>query len=149
MAEVLPFRADPLVWAALVLVALVYRRSVVYASTYQRRLALVALVALAVVTTWPAGDVAASVSLSVATAQRLVIMLLVAPLTLLSVPTEVLARATRPHVVDRVVATVAQPGVALSAVTVVDWGRTRHSHGVSSSLWCSSSVSYSGFRRST
>ena len=59
---------------------------------HQRRLARYGLLALLVVTMWPIGDLAASVSVSVATVQRLVIMLFVAPLLLLSVPTDLLGR---------------------------------------------------------
>jgi len=98
----------------------------------ERRLAESALVALLVVTVWPIGDVAATVSLSVATTQRLIIMLLVAPLLLLSLSTERLARLTRPAAIDVVARRVAHPGVAMVVVTVVgtatlapsivDWG---------------------------
>lgn len=87
---------------------------------------------LAVVTAWPIGDLAQSVSLTVATVQRLVIMLLVAPLILLSLPVSLLSRLTRPAPVDAVVRRVAHPGVAIVIVTivgtlslavpVVDWG---------------------------
>lgn len=84
-----------------------------------RARAAAALAALAAVTLWPVGDLAATVSLSVATAQRLVVMLLVAPLLLRSVPVERVERLTRPAAVDAVVRVVARPGVALAVVTVV------------------------------
>jgi len=84
-----------------------------------RRRAIGALVALAVVTMWPVGDLAASVSLSVATAQRLVIMLLVAPLLLLGTPTAVFSRVTSPQVVDALTRRLAHPGVAIVVVTVI------------------------------
>ncbi len=85
-----------------------------------------------VVTIWPMGDLAARVSLTVATVQRLVIMLAVAPLLLQSVPTDILSRLTRPVPVDAIVRRVSHPGVAIVLVTVlgtltlstpiVDWG---------------------------
>jgi cytochrome c oxidase assembly factor CtaG len=117
VASLLPFHLHPVVIAVLLAAALVHRRIV--ASTHQRKLALYALMAFAIVTLWPIGDLAASVSLSVATLQRLVIMLLVAPLLLLSLPPSLLARLTRPTFVDNVVAVVSHPGVALALVTVV------------------------------
>ena len=130
MATLLPFHWH--IGVVLVVVAVGVAHHALVSSPRQRRLATYALVALLVVTVWPIGDVAASVSLSVATAQRLVIMLLVAPLLLLSVPTELLGRLTRPVPIDFVVRKLAEPGVALAVVTVVgtatlispvvDWG---------------------------
>lgn len=117
MATLLPFHWHPLIIAAIV--AAWWAHHVLVAASRERRLALYALGALAVVTLWPIGDVAASVSLSVATAQRLVIMLFVAPFFLLSLPTEVLARLTRPAVIDYLMRKVSHPGVALVFVTLV------------------------------
>ena len=87
---------------------------------------------LLLVTLWPLGDLAARVSLTGATVQRLLIMLLVAPLLLLGTPIELFARLTRPAVVDEVVRRLLHPGVAVLMVTVmgtltlsvpvVDWG---------------------------
>ena len=98
----------------------------------QRRLALYAMAALALATLWPLGDLAASVSLTAATVQRLLIMLLVAPLLLLSLPVETLARLTRPAGLDALTRRLAHPGFAIAVVTVVgtatlstpivDWG---------------------------
>jgi len=128
--RLLPFHWHPLVVVVIVAAGVVHHFLV--ASAHQRRLARYALLSLLVVTVWPIGDLAASVSLSIATAQRLVIMLLVAPLLLLSLPTEVLGRLTRPAPVDFVVRKLAEPGLALAVVTivgtatllspVVDWG---------------------------
>jgi putative membrane protein len=130
MESLLPFRWHPVVVIVIVGVAVIHHIYVV--SERQRRLARYALLALLVVTIWPIGDLAASVSLSVATAQRLVIMLLVAPLFLLSLPTSMLGTLTRPAPVDFVVRKLAEPGLALAVVTVVgtatlispvvDWG---------------------------
>jgi len=130
VAVLLPFQLHPFV--VLVILAAGVAHQFLVTSPRQRSLARYALLSLLVVTIWPVGDVAAKVSLSVATAQRLVIMLLVAPLLLLSLPTTVLARLTRPSPVDFVVRKLAHPGLALVVVTlvgtatliapVVDWG---------------------------
>lgn len=77
------------------------------------------LAVLAAVVLWPVGDLAARVSLSVATAQRLVIILLVAPLLARSVPSDLASRLTRPAAVDTAVRVAAKPGVALAIVTIV------------------------------
>ena len=74
---------------------------------------------LAVVVLWPVGDLAASVSLSVATLQRLVIMLLVAPLMVMSVATSRLVAWTRPEPIDVVTRRLAHPAVSMAIVTVV------------------------------
>jgi putative membrane protein len=97
-----------------------------------RRRALYALAVLLAVTIWPIGDLASSVSLTVATVQRLVIMLFVAPMLLMATPTPVLARLTNPRLVDAITRRLAHPGVAVVVVTaigtltlatpVVDWG---------------------------
>jgi cytochrome c oxidase assembly factor CtaG len=97
-----------------------------------RRRAEWALVALALVVVWPIGDLAASVSLTVATLQRLVVMILVAPTLMRATPTAVFERLTRPAPVDRVIRVLSHPGMALVVVTllgtatlltpVVDWG---------------------------
>jgi cytochrome c oxidase assembly factor CtaG len=105
---------------------------VVVTTTRERRYAILALVALLAVTIWPVGDIASSVSLSVATVQRLVIMLFVAPMLLKATPTAALARMTRPRLLDAITRRLAHPGVAIVVVTVlgtvtlstpaVDWG---------------------------
>jgi len=130
VTTLLPFRWHLLELAPIVAVGVVQHRLVT--SARQRRNALWALGAFALVVAWPIGDLAASVSITVATVQRLVIMLFVAPLFLLSLSTDVLARLTRPALVDTVVRWVARPGVAVALVTIlgtatlssplVDWG---------------------------
>lgn len=97
-----------------------------------RRRAELALTILLVVIVWPIGDLAASVSLTVAILQRLVVMLAVAPLLLRATPTSVFEELTRPAQLDRVVRVLSHPGAALAVVTVlgtatlltpvVDWG---------------------------
>jgi putative membrane protein len=116
----------------LVIVAAGVAHRIVVTSSRQRRQAFFSLLALVVVTMWPVGDLASSVSLTVATVQRLVIMLFVAPMLLLATPTTVLSKLTRPRPVDFVVRILAHPGVAIVLVTilgtatlvapVVDWG---------------------------
>jgi cytochrome c oxidase assembly factor CtaG len=115
-----------------VVVAAGIAHHIVVTTKLERRRAVYALAALLVVTIWPVGDLAASVSLTVATVQRLVIMLFVAPMLLLATPTPVLAKLTRPRIVDAVTRRLAHPGVAVVFVTVVgtltliapvvDWG---------------------------
>jgi cytochrome c oxidase assembly factor CtaG len=112
----------PLHWhifELLVIVAAGIAHSIAVPSTRQRCQAIGALIALAAVTMWPVGDLAATVSLSVATVQRLVIMLLVAPLLLLSTPTAVFARVTSPRFVDPWTRRLAHPGMAIVVVTVI------------------------------
>jgi len=130
VTSLLPFRWH--IAEVLLIVAAGVAHHVVVTGKRERRLATYALLALLVVTVWPFGDLAASVSLTVATVQRLVIMLLVAPLLLLSTPTNVLARLTRPRPIDAVTRWLAHPGFAVVIVTalgtltlttpVVDWG---------------------------
>ena len=117
MTPLLPFRWH--IAEVLVIVAAAVAHHVVVVSPHRRRLVIAALAALLVVTVWPIGDLAASVSLTVATIQRLVIMLFVAPLLILATPTEVLSRLTRPRLVDTVTKWLAHPGVAIAIVTVV------------------------------
>ncbi len=130
MTSLLPFRwhiAD-----VLLIVALGVGHHIVVTSKRERRFAAGALAALLAVTIWPMGDLASSVSLTAATVQRLVIMVLVAPMLLRATPTDVLARLTRPRPIDWVTRVLAHPGVAMFVVTVVgtltlstpvvDWG---------------------------
>lgn len=116
----------------LVVVALGFAHHLVVHDLKLRRRAELALLLLVAVLVWPVGDLAASVSLTVATSQRLVVMLVVAPTLLRATPTSVFDRLTRPAPVDGFVRIVSQPGVALVVVTVVgtatlitpvvDWG---------------------------
>jgi cytochrome c oxidase assembly factor CtaG len=126
----LPFRWHLV--EVLVIVGAGVAHHVVVTSKRERRLVRYALLALLAVTVWPMGDLASSVSLTAATIQRLVIMLLVAPLLLMATPPNVLSRVTRPRPVDAVTRLLAHPGAAMTVVTVVgtltltspvvDWG---------------------------
>ncbi len=112
-----PFNPHPVLFA--VLLALGASHTWWVGRGRARLRAVIAWVILAVVSLWPVGDLAAATSLTVATAQRLVIMLGVAPLLLLSTSTAQLNRLTRPALVDAVTRRLAHPGVALGFVTVV------------------------------
>lgn len=70
------------------------------------------------VTLGPIGAIAASHSLSVATAQRLVVMLYVVPLVLYRIPVSVMVRVTRPRAIDAVASWLSRPLPALVVVTV-------------------------------
>ena len=130
MTSLLPFQWH--VAEIVVVVGAGVAHHVVVTTTRERRYALLALVALLAVTIWPVGDIASAVSLSVATVQRLVIMLFVAPMLLKASPTAALARMTRPRLLDAITRRLAHPGVAIVVVTVlgtvtlstpaVDWG---------------------------
>ena len=130
MTSFLPFRWHLIELAVIAGAMVVHVRLV--RDWHHRRLAAFALASLFIVTAWPIGDLAASVSLTVATVQRLVIMLLVAPLWLLSLPTAVLVKLTRPAPVDPVIRRLTHPGLAMLIVTVfgtlslmapaVNWG---------------------------
>jgi putative membrane protein len=130
VSALLPFRLHLIEFIAILIAGVAHY--FVVNSPRLRRLAFFALLALLVVTMWPIGDLAASVSLTVATVQRLVIMLFVAPMLLLATPTTVLSKLTRPRPVDFVVRFLSHPGVAIILVTilgtatlaapVVDWG---------------------------
>jgi cytochrome c oxidase assembly factor CtaG len=100
----------------------------------QRLLGVSGFIALLGVTMWPLGDLAASVSLTAATVQRLVIILLAVPLLLLGMSPSTLSRLSRPRALDALVQVLTRPGVAIAVVTVlgtatlaspvVDWGAT-------------------------
>ena len=112
-----PFRLHPVLLIALVMLGAWH---VVASRTgRERRQALAGWVALAAVVVWPVGDIAATVSLTVATVQRLVIMLLVAPLFVLSVSTPRWVAWTRPWWIDALTRRLAHPALAITVVTVV------------------------------
>lgn len=112
----------PFHWHVLALIALAGGVvSVVRVSTTrrQRLQGSVAVVVFAMVALWPVGDLAASVSLSVATLQRLALMLLVAPFILLAAPTTTWVAVTRPAWIDFVARRLVRPAPAMVVVTVV------------------------------
>lgn len=112
-----PFHLHPVVLAAVVVMATCHVRAL-HERRYQSR-AVAAWLVLALAVLWPVGDLAATVSLSVATLQRLIIMLLVAPLFVASTSTARWVALTRPMPIDVVTRRLAHPGVAIAFVTVV------------------------------
>jgi len=115
-------RYVPFHWHLAVLAATVLLGLFTWAHSDTRRQKAEALLATAsffIVLSWPIGDISRSVSLSVAVTQRLVLMLLVVPLTLRRTPMTYLEQITRPAVCDAVVRRVSHPGVALLLVTIL------------------------------
>ncbi len=75
--------------------------------------------ALALALTWPVADLAAHWSLTALVAQRLILVLAVAPLLLLGLPHDLIERATRPRAVDALLLRLRRPPVAIVMVTVL------------------------------
>lgn len=125
-----PFQAHLPELIVLVMAGTFYLRST--STRRQRLLGAGGFAALLVVVMWPIGDLAASVSLTIATFQRLVIVVLVAPMLLLGLSPASLSRLSRPRPLDAAMRVVTHPGVAIAIVTVVgtltlatpvvDWG---------------------------
>ncbi len=78
--------------------------------------------ALLVALTWPVADLAAHWSLTMLVVQRLLLLLLVAPLLWLGLPDDVLSALTRPAPVDALLTRLQRPPVAVVVVTVVSVG---------------------------
>jgi cytochrome c oxidase assembly factor CtaG len=78
-----------------------------------------AVAASAVALTWPVADLAARWSLTALVAQRVVVVLVIAPLLLLGLPYDLLQWATRPARVDAVLLRLQRPPVAIVTVTVL------------------------------
>jgi cytochrome c oxidase assembly factor CtaG len=112
-----PFHLHPVVLTGVVVVGVVHVCKV--GERRYRVRALMGWLVLALVVMWPVGDWASSVSLSVATMQRLVIMLLVAPLLVRSLSTANLVALTRPAPIDALTRRLAHPVVSMAIVTVV------------------------------
>jgi len=112
-----PFRLHPVVVTSLVVLGAWH--VVASRNGRERRQALAGWLALGAVVVWPVGDIAATVSLTVATVQRLVIMLLVAPLFVLSMSTPRWVAWTRPWWIDALTRRLAHPALAIIIVTVV------------------------------
>jgi cytochrome c oxidase assembly factor CtaG len=112
-----PFHLHPVILVTLLVLGALHVGAV--RERHLRVRALSGWLILALVVLWPIGDLAASVSLSVATVQRLVIMLAVAPLFISSVSTTRLVALTRPEIVDVITRRLAHPLVSMVVVTVV------------------------------
>jgi cytochrome c oxidase assembly factor CtaG len=78
-----------------------------------------AVTASAVALTWPLADLAAHWSLTALVMQRLIVVLVVAPLLLLGLPYGLLQWATRPAGVDAVLVRLQRPPVAIITVTIL------------------------------
>ena len=78
-----------------------------------------ACIGLVVALTWPLADLAAHWSLTALVAQRVILLLVVAPLLLLGLPYDVLQWITRPPAVDAVLTRLRRPPLAIVTVTVL------------------------------
>jgi cytochrome c oxidase assembly factor CtaG len=78
-----------------------------------------AVLAAMVALTWPLADLAAHWSLTALVLQRVILVLVVAPLLLLGLPYDVVQWTTRPAAVDAVLLRLNRPPVAIAAVTVL------------------------------
>jgi cytochrome c oxidase assembly factor CtaG len=74
---------------------------------------------LAVALTWPVADLAAHWSLTALVTQRVILLLVVAPLLLLGVPYDDIQWVTRPPAVDAVLTRLRRPPLAIITVTVL------------------------------
>jgi cytochrome c oxidase assembly factor CtaG len=132
--------AVALVWS----VALLRRSSGTGTRGGGRRWACLAggVVALAAAITWPLADLASRWSLTALLGQRLLLTLAVAPLLLFALPTQVLARITRPAPLDAAVAFFTRPVTAVVTFSVIAVG-TLASTAVaaqSSSVWARAGI---------
>jgi cytochrome c oxidase assembly factor CtaG len=75
--------------------------------------------AAVVALTWPLADLAAHWSLTALVLQRVILVLVVAPLLVLGLPYDVVQWATRPAPVDAVLLRLQKPPVAIAVVTIV------------------------------
>ncbi len=126
-----PFAWEPhlVAWAALVVLAAAvvggHRRLAVSAArpipwTRRQRIQFAgAVLAAAVGLTWPLADLAAQWSLTALVVQRVLMVLVVAPLLVLGLPYDIVQWATRPAAVDAVLLRLHRPPVAIATVTVV------------------------------
>jgi cytochrome c oxidase assembly factor CtaG len=94
------------------------------------------LLTLLVALSWPVADLATRVSLLFVVAQRLLLVLVAAPLLLLGTPVALAARLTRPAAIDTVASRLSRPIPALVTTTVVlgatalPWSVAEASEGV-------------------
>jgi cytochrome c oxidase assembly factor CtaG len=135
-AMIAPATVDPLgwdfhaiTWAILVVAVaatvLVHRhllrsreRPIRWSRHQEARFAL-AIGSLAVALTWPVADLAAHWSLTALMLQRLLLVLVTAPMLLLGLPHDFLEWATRPALVDAALVRLSRPPVAIITVTVL------------------------------
>jgi cytochrome c oxidase assembly factor CtaG len=77
------------------------------------------LVLLVVALTWPLADLAEHWSLTALVCQRLLLLLAVPPLLMTGLPPALMARLTRPAVIDAIVRRCARPPIAVAVVTLI------------------------------
>jgi putative membrane protein len=92
------------------------------ATTRQRVFFFAGVVVLIAGVTWPLGDLASHWLLMALVLQRLLLTLAVPPLLVLGMPRPLLARLTRPAVIDAILRVVVRPLPAVLIVTVVAVG---------------------------
>lgn len=80
------------------------------------------LLALVVALTWPVADLAAHWSLTMLLGQRMILVLVAAPLLLLATPAPVLARLTGPILLDDALDVLTRPKVAVAVFATLTWG---------------------------
>jgi cytochrome c oxidase assembly factor CtaG len=85
----------------------------------QKRIFAGALAASVVALTWPMADLAAHWSLTALVTQRVILLLVVAPMLLLGLPYDLIQWLTRPPLVDSVLVRLHRPPVAIVTVTVI------------------------------
>lgn len=122
----LAFHLHPVAWAVLLAATAGYaaaiRRPAFAVNPRQAWAFLGAVAVLLAALTWPLADLAAHHLLVALVVQRLLLMLAAPPLLLAGVPLALVARATRPAVVDEVVRFCSRPVPAVALVTLVAVG---------------------------
>lgn len=88
----------------------------------QRWAFAVAMLSILVVGSWPLEDLAAHWSLTALVVQRLLLVLLAAPMLLISLPASLAARLTRPRAIDASLAFVSKPVAAVVIFTAIAVG---------------------------
>jgi putative membrane protein len=88
----------------------------------QRWAFAVAMLALLIVGSWPLEDLAAHWSLTALVVQRLLLILVAAPMLLVSLPAVLAGRLTKPRVIDSVLAFVSRPVAAVVIFTAIAFG---------------------------
>ena len=91
-------------------------------STKQRVAFAVAMVSVLIVGSWPLEDLAAHWSLTALVVQRLLLVLVAAPMLLVSLPPTLAGRLTRPRGIDSVFAFVSKPVAAVVIFTAIAIG---------------------------
>jgi cytochrome c oxidase assembly factor CtaG len=91
-------------------------------SSKQRWAFAVAMLSVLVVGSWPLEDLAAHWSLTALVVQRLLLVLVAAPMLLISLPVALAGRLTKPRAIDAVLAFVSKPVAAVVIFTAIAVG---------------------------